>query len=129
MSLRHSLLLGAACSVLLLILPATSEARPKYRAVFEKQYPEYLKTGKKVSCALCHPTEKKTDRNHYGEALAKELKEKNVGDDKVVAEALKKLEEQKCETGKWDERLKKVLPPCECKPKTDSVIERLLGTK
>jgi len=55
-------------------------ARAQYKAAFEKAYPDLKKKlGKKVSCAVCHPTKKKKERNNYGAAVGKAVFSKAVG--------------------------------------------------
>ena len=55
-------------------------ARAQYKAAFEKAYPDLKKKlGKKISCAVCHPTKSKKERNDYGTAFGKTLMGKDVG--------------------------------------------------
>ena len=102
------------------------KARPRYQKLFEKRYPEIA--AKKINCAMCHPGSDKRKHNHYSEALAKELGKKSIEDEKVIMEALRKLEEGECKSGKWGKRIEEGLAPCVCRdfdpPK--SVIEHFL---
>lgn len=109
-------LIVVSCLVLALfgIFATRTEARPKYKSAFEATYPEVVKNIKKVNCNLCHFGDDKKKRNHYGEALAKELKKPNVMDDKTIKEALKAIESGDCKSGKWKERLEKGEAPCVC---------------
>ena len=55
-------------------------ARAQYKAAFQKAYPDLKKKlGKKLSCACCHPTKKKKERNDFGTALAKAIFSKAIG--------------------------------------------------
>lgn len=40
------------------------EARPKYKTIFEKTYPQFVRKDGKLTCALCHPGDSKKTRNH-----------------------------------------------------------------
>ncbi|MHC4880739.1 MAG: hypothetical protein ACYTGL_30160 [Planctomycetota bacterium] len=113
-------------TVCLLLPPsqrAEVQARPAYKGAFEKLYPK-VKNSSKVTCAACHPGKSKKNRNHYGEALAKALKEKNVKDKKTITEALKKIEDGECGGNEWKARLEKGELPCE----HDAVNRRLRPT-
>lgn len=81
-----------------------------YFSAFKKVYPELVK--KKISCAMCHPTRQKTELNHYGVALRKELGERRVKDEKRITEAIRKIEDGKCQSGCWSKRLRSGLAPC-----------------
>lgn len=82
---------------------SAADARPKYKSTFQKQYPKVVEKNKKIACDACHvPEKKKTERNNYGQALLKTLKEvvkeipeKGVTDIKKIKEALKKAEKEK----------------------------------
>lgn len=94
-----------------------AEARPKYKGAFEKLYPEVGKKGGrdgKVTCNVCHFGDDKKKRNHYGEALAKELKKPNEPDAKTIEEALKAIEDGECRSGNWKKRLDHGVTPCVC---------------
>lgn len=91
---------------------APSYARPKYKKSFDSLYSKFTKT----TCAICHGDgDDKKKRNHYGEALAKELGAKNVMDDDKIKKALKAIENGDCKTGKWKPRLDEGKAPCEDK--------------
>ncbi len=106
-----SLAIGA---LVLASLCARVEARPQYKKVFDSTYPNVAKSNK-VNCNLCHAGEdNKKKRNHYGNALAKELKNPNVKNEKTIKEALKAIEDGDCRTGKWKERLDEGKVPCAC---------------
>lgn len=96
------------------LFAVNAEARPKYKSAFEKTYPHFVRNDRKLTCALCHPGDTKKSRNHYSEALAKELGEKNVMEDDKIIEALKAIEDGDCRTGQWKPRLEKGIPPCQC---------------
>jgi hypothetical protein len=95
-------------------LCAQVEARPKYKKVFDSTYPDVVAKTKKLNCLVCHVGDDKKKRNHYGEALAKELKERNEQDEKTIKEALLAIEGGECRSGKWKERLDEGKPPCVC---------------
>jgi len=69
------------------------EARPKYKAVFEKKYPKVGESNK-IDCGVCHPGKEKKEKNNYGDALGKVVG-KNEADEKKVEEALGKIEGEK----------------------------------
>ncbi len=84
---------------------------------------------KKVSCTVCHDSESKKKRNHYGEALRKELGGTKVEDNEKIKKALKVIESGDCKTGKWKERLEAGKAPCEDKAEDrepESYISRQL---
>lgn len=113
----------ALCSTAMLILGALVlmslcdrvEARPTYKKAFDATYPDVAKANK-TNCNLCHvgDDDNKKKRNHYGKALAKELKNPNIKDEKTIKEALKAIEDGDCRTGKWKERLDENKVPCAC---------------
>lgn len=105
------------------------EARPNYKKTFDSTYPEVAKASK-TNCNVCHFGDDKKNRNHYGEALRKELKEPKVTDEKRIKDALKAIENGDCKTGKWKERLDKGQVPCTCesnKHEHNSYITRQLA--
>lgn len=55
------------------------------------------KSGK-VSCAVCHPSKSKKDRNNYGAALTKALGAKKVKDTAKIKAALEKIGKEKSAT-------------------------------
>ena len=111
-SLAASLVMGA---LVLASLGARVEARPQYKKVFDATYPDVAKANK-TNCSGCHVAgdDNKKKRNHYGKALAKELKNPNVKHEKTVKAALKAIEDGDCKTGKWKERLDEGKWPCSC---------------
>jgi hypothetical protein len=120
-----TLILGA----LSLVNDATQvEARPNFKRAFDATYSEVSKVNK-TTCNVCHFGDDKKNRNHYGEALRKELKEPKVTDDQKIKDALKAIEGGECKTGKWKERLDKGQPPCTCesnKHEQGSYLDRQL---
>lgn len=86
----------------LALSPADAEARTKYRTTFKEEYKKVAESNK-ITCDVCHvPKKKKTDRNNYGQAVLKTLKEavgdipdKGVTDVKKIKESLKKAEKEK----------------------------------
>lgn len=104
------------CSVILVLSGGhRGDARPNYKKAFDSCYAEIAKKNK-TTCNVCHlsSTDDKKRRNHYGEALAKELGEKMVKDEKKIVEALQAIEEGECPSGKWKLRLEHGLTPCAC---------------
>ena len=98
----------------LAIITGSGEARPKYENAFDKLYHK-VRENKKLDCTVCHCRDaNRKNRNHYGEALAKELGKKDVKDGKTIVEALKAIEDGECKTGKWKLRLEEGLLPCTC---------------
>ena len=78
---------------------ARVEARPNYKGLFEKQYPEVVKKeGKdgKLTCVVCHEGDDKKKRNNYGEALISAGKiAKMEKDEAKIKEAFTKTEPEK----------------------------------
>jgi hypothetical protein len=85
-----------------------AEARPLYRSLFAKQYPDYKKNKEiKINCFVCHmkndkgkPDTKK--RNNYGKTLRKQLTSegheigpKGEKDKARIKEAIVKIEKEK----------------------------------
>lgn len=111
-------------------LAPDAQARPKYKSVFQKLYPKFTK----VSCAGCHPEKSKKVRNHYANALGKEIS-KNEKNEKKIEDALRAIEGKKCpgETKTWGSKLEKGIAPCKHggskRPHrfVPSYIERLLA--
>lgn len=75
----------------LAIAAGRTDARPLYKKAFDEVYSEELK-GKPVTCAVCHPGDNKRDLNRYGQALEKELGEKNVRDLERIKAAIRAIE-------------------------------------
>jgi hypothetical protein len=71
--------------------PASVNARPFYKKVFESLYVPRV-PRLKTSCAVCHPSKSKLRLNRYGNALDEELMGKDRSDPVVVARALKAIE-------------------------------------
>ncbi|MEZ6127943.1 MAG: DUF1080 domain-containing protein [Planctomycetaceae bacterium] len=77
----------------LLAFGQSAVARPQYAAAMSAAYPELVaKHGVdgKLTCAVCHPTKNKKERNNYGAALEGVLPQKNEKDTEVILAALKK---------------------------------------
>lgn len=102
-------------ALVLASLCARVEARPTYKKVFDSTYPDVAKANK-TNCTVCHvgDDDNKKKRNHYGKALAKELKKPKETDEKTIKDALKAIEKGECRTGKWKERLDENKWPCAC---------------
>ncbi len=84
-----------------LSLPAPVDARPQYKNMFEKKYPNLATEVSNVRCGVCHPPaaeEKKKVRNNYGQALQKKLNAKNVGDKDAILKALTAIESEQSAT-------------------------------
>lgn len=96
------LAVAGACLFALTVMSLNdAAARPKYASVMTKQYEDLAKKhGKngKLTCAVCHPSKSKKDRNNFGAAMTKALGEKNVKDEDKIKEALVKLEKEKSAT-------------------------------
>lgn len=92
---------GACLFAIVVLTGNTASARPKYASVMSKTYEDLAKKhGKngKLSCAVCHPTKSKKERNNYGAALGKVIGKKNQSDEAKIKEALKKTEKEKSAT-------------------------------
>lgn len=97
MSFSNTVCRSLAISCCLLTLTAignnSAVARPKYAAAMNSAYPDLVAkhgTNGKLSCAVCHPTKSKKERNNYGAAVGAALPMKNVMDEEVIQTALKK---------------------------------------
>ncbi|WP_166820457.1 hypothetical protein [Thalassoroseus pseudoceratinae] len=104
-SSRFSFAIGTFAIALGFVMVDASQlhARPKYLAVFTKEYSGLKASIDKARCAVCHPTannRKKKVRNDYGKALGKALGAANVSDTDKIKNALKKIESEKSESGK-----------------------------
>ena len=100
-NLGRFLIAGACVFAMFLAFGESASARPKYQAVMSKTYEDLTKKhGKdgKLSCAVCHPTKSKKERNNYGAALGKALEKKNETDEAKIKEALVKTEKEKSAT-------------------------------
>ncbi|MCH2202571.1 MAG: hypothetical protein MK102_11420 [Fuerstiella sp.] len=91
---------GGLLIAFLILSSDQAVARPPYKKLYQKVYPELAKAeGVKIGCSVCHPVKSKKIRNNYGVALKKELgvtdPKKWVKDKKIVTAALKKLENHK----------------------------------
>lgn len=81
------------------------EARPQYKAQFEKHYAEskIVEAAKEAKCNVCHYGKSKKNRNDYGKALSEhlskavydELKKDKEALNKKISEALKAVEKKK----------------------------------
>ncbi|MEZ6122302.1 MAG: hypothetical protein R3C49_03880 [Planctomycetaceae bacterium] len=95
------LVAGACLFAMVLVLGETASARPKYSGVMSSTYEDLAKKhGKdgKLTCAVCHPTKSKKERNNYGAALGKALDKPNQSDEAKIKEALVKIEKEKSAT-------------------------------
>ena len=131
---RWSLVVPALVFALVASTAHRVEARAQYKSAFQKMYPKVGKDeGKRINCLVCHSDgDSKRRLNHYGDALAKELAEKNVKDQEKIKEALKAIEDGECKSGKWKERLDNGLAPCVCGSRdhdADSYIGRWLESR
>lgn len=115
--LRPLCLAGCLAVVWFVASERRSDARPKYQRCSEMVFKElFPKIQSKFTCNLCHieGTDDKKKRNHFGQALAEELGEKNVKDEEKIIAAIKAVLKRKCKSGEWGERIEKGLPPCNC---------------
>lgn len=107
-------------SLLAVLIVAASErpspARPNYKKcadiVFRELFPKLDLS--RTNCNLCHSGDDKKKLNHFGRAVAEELGEKNVKDEKKIIAAIKAVLKRKCKSGVWGERLEKGQMPCNC---------------
>jgi len=90
-----------------------SDARRNYNKSFDSTYPDIAKSNK-TTCHVCHIGDNKKNRNHYGEALRKELKVPKGSDEQKIKEAFKAIEDGECKTGKWKGRLDDGKVSCAC---------------
>lgn len=116
---------GLLAVMSLIAVAPRSEARPLYKKAFDTVYADIAK--QKTTCAICHHGDSKKNLNHYGQALAEELGEKNVKDMDKILEAIKAIGKRKCKSGPWKERLERHLPPCVCRDfSLESYVDRQL---
>lgn len=89
-----------ACSVAVaaMVNGPEAQARPKYLEGFKNAYPALKDATETAKCGVCHFGEKKSNRNDYGKAMGEGLGAKNVMDQKVIGEAIKKAEAGKSST-------------------------------
>ena len=81
-SIGRVILTGACVLTICLMTGETASARPGYLKSFKAEYgKKYEGTSVKMSCALCHPTKSKKERNNYGAAMGKALGKKNEKDE------------------------------------------------
>ncbi len=74
--LRPLCLVSSLAIVLFIASERPGDARPNYKACWEKVYKDALKPLKgKVTCNVCHTGDDKKKLNHYGKAIAEELGE------------------------------------------------------
>ena len=98
-SIGRAILTGACVLTICLMTGETASARPGYLKSFKAEYgKKYEGTSVKMSCALCHPTKSKKERNNYGAAMGKALGKKNEKDAKAITEALHKAAKEKSAT-------------------------------
>lgn len=107
------------CSLAILIVAASerpSPARPNYKKcadiVFHELFPKLDLS--RANCNVCHSGDDKKKLNHFGKAVAEELGEKMVKDEKKIITAIKAVLKRKCKSGEWGERLERGVPPCDC---------------
>ena len=75
---------------------AQCDARPDYLKEFKANYPKLAEQAETTKCNICHYGDKKTNRNDYGKAFAKNFGDmKNVKDAEKIKEVLKKTEKEK----------------------------------
>ncbi|MBL8818905.1 MAG: hypothetical protein JNL58_22950 [Planctomyces sp.] len=91
---------GAVMVAVVVVSGGEASARPKYLTVATATYPDLAKkqTDGKLTCAMCHPGTKKTDRNNYGLAVGKGLGKKNETDEAKIKEAITKAEKEASKT-------------------------------
>ena len=92
---------GTCLFAIVVLTGHTASARPQYSKAMGVQYPDFLKKhGKegKLSCAICHPTKLKKERNNYGLALSKVVGKKNQKDEAKLKEAFEKAAKEKSAT-------------------------------
>ena len=89
------ILLTASCGLAALLavaVPNPSPARPQYLRGFHSNYEELESITKQAKCAVCHCGKTKKAWNDYGDALKKELGDKNVKDREAIDKALDAIE-------------------------------------
>ena len=99
--LRFAGVCGLALAVLsIATAPEQAQARPQYRKAFGLKYPDLKEVENEKKCGVCHPkADDKKKNNTYGVALKKQLDgKKNEKDEKVLSEALGKIEAEKSAT-------------------------------
>lgn len=88
-----------ACMLAFMITTSDSAfARSEYLKGFKGLYGTKQLKGQKLTCAVCHPTKKKAERNNYGATLAKALGAKKVKDADQIKAAVEKAGKEKSAT-------------------------------
>ena len=90
-------LIVAACMLAFVASGQQASARLQYLKAFKAAYASKL-SGQKLTCAVCHPTKSKKDRNNYGAAVGKNVGMKNQKDEAKIKEALEKGGKEKSAT-------------------------------
>ncbi|MCA8998254.1 MAG: hypothetical protein KDA80_14745 [Planctomycetaceae bacterium] len=104
--------LFAVATLVLTAAPQQADARPQYLKAFTEKYD--IAEAKELKCGVCHGEGGKNKKavSDYGKALAKALGKKNEKDADAIAEALGKIESEKCGDGTFGDLLKDgKLPP------------------
>ena len=70
-----------------------AQARPQYLKQFASSYPALKEQAAETKCGVCHAPGSKKERNIYGVAVRKALKQKeNIKDPQAIVAALKAAE-------------------------------------
>lgn len=97
-SIGRVMLTGACVLSMCLMTAGTAQARPNYLKAFKAEYGKKYDADTKLTCAVCHPSKSKKERNNYGAAFGKSLTKKNEKDMKALTEALGKAAKEKSAT-------------------------------
>lgn len=100
-NLGRFVIAGACLFAIVAISSSSATARPQYQKAMSAEYPELTEkhgNNGKLSCAVCHPTKKKKERNNYGAAFGKGLEKKNEKDEAALKKALESAAKEKSAT-------------------------------
>jgi hypothetical protein len=96
--MRKLIAVAVAATAFASVFQNGAEARKQYMDSFKAKYTKVAENNK-INCNTCHVGTKKSDRNDYGQALAKATG-KDQKDKGKIDEALAKTEKEKNADGK-----------------------------
>lgn len=98
--LGRQLMVGACMLALTFSTADFAAAQSTYLKQFKALYGDHYKNSPdvKLTCAVCHPTKSKKDRNNWGATLGKKLGATKVKDTAKIDAALKDAAKEKSAT-------------------------------
>ena len=98
--MRKAIAMTIAGLMLASMMTSGVQATPEVKKAFDATYPK-VGEAKKTTCAVCHPSKSKKERNNYGVALIKAgitKKQKWADDEEAMTKALKEAAKGKSAT-------------------------------